>query len=114
MKNNIFIKIIKELIPLFLALVVFIFIKNEWLIALGVLVLLLITFKIRYYKNEYKIFIFGIIIGFIFEVSGDYIYKLQYWESASLFGVPVWLPLLWGYGFIFIRRIGNILLNKDN
>lgn len=28
----------------------------------------------------------------------------------SLFGImPLWLPLLWGYGFIAIRRAANIL-----
>ncbi len=112
MKNKA-LNIFYEVLPMFCALIIFIFIKNEYLIALGVLALLLITFKIKYYKNEWKVYVFGVLTGFFFEIAGDYIYKLQYWENASLFGIPIWLPLLWGYGFIFIRRIGNLFVNNN-
>ena len=98
-----------QLIPLFLVLVIFFFTQNEWLVTLGIVVLITISFLIKYYKNEWRVLLFGIILGFLFEIAGDLVYQAQYWENASLFGIPVWLPLMWGYGFIFIRRIGNIL-----
>ena len=49
-------------------------------------------------------------MGLIFELGGDAIYKLQSWSEGSLFGIPSWLPLFWGLGFVFIRRFGNAVL----
>lgn len=99
-----------QLIPLFFAFIIFLFTKNEILITIGIIILILITFKIKHYPGEWKLVLTGIILGFLFETIGDTIYKLQYWESATLLGLfPIWLPLLWGYGFIFIRRIGNFI-----
>jgi len=28
-----------------------------------------------------------------------------------LFGIPIWLPIVWGYGFVAMKRIGIILKN---
>jgi len=99
-----------QLTPLFFVLIVFFFTQNELYVTLWVIILIVLTFYIKYYKNEWKVFLFGTITGFLFEIGGDLIYKAQYWENASLLGIPVWLPLMWGYGFIFIRRIGNLLV----
>jgi len=110
-------KVIKEsilfqLIPLFLVLVIFFFTQKEFYVTLGIILMIGLSFFIEYNKNEWKVFLFGIVLGFLFEIGGDLIYKAQYWENASLFGIPIWLPLMWGYGFVFIRRIGNILVKK--
>jgi hypothetical protein len=100
-----------QVIPLFLVFVVIAFTKNEILISLGIIFLVLATFKIKYYKGEWKVFLAGVIIGFLSETVGDLIYKLQYWEGATLLGLfPIWLPLFWGFGFIIIRRIGDYLV----
>ncbi len=109
MKKSELFDIFFQLIPLFFLLFISLFTKNEFLISIILIGMLLITFKIKYYKNEWKIFLFGIIIGFLFELTGSIIYKLQYWEQGTLFGMPIWLPLFWGYGFVFIRRIGNLI-----
>lgn len=101
-----------QLVPLFLVLLIFLITQNEWLVTLGIVVLICLSFAIKYTKNEWKVVVLGAVLGFLFEMAGDYIYQAQYWENASLFGIPVWLPLMWGYGFIFIRRIGNILVKK--
>ena len=101
-----------QLIPLGFVLVIFLFTQKEIYITAGIMLLIGLSFAIRYYHNEWKVLLFGIVLGFVFEIGGDLIYKAQYWENASLFGIPIWLPLMWGYGFIFIRRIGNILTKK--
>ncbi|MBI2665201.1 hypothetical protein HYX12_01100 [Candidatus Woesearchaeota archaeon] len=99
-----------QLIPLFLVLAIFLITQNEVYVTLGIIILIGASFSIKYYQKEWKVLLFGIVLGFLFEMGGDLVYKAQYWESASLFGIPMWLPLMWGYGFIFIRRIGNILV----
>lgn len=103
-------EIIKEFIPILIGFIAIWIIRQEIIISIILILILLLTFKIKYNKNEIYLFIFGIITGFVIEVGSDLIYKLQYWENGSLFGIPIWLPLLWGYGFIFIRRIGNIIV----
>jgi membrane-bound metal-dependent hydrolase YbcI (DUF457 family) len=79
-------------------------------LSLFVVLLIVLTFLIRYYKNEWKILFIGIVLSLFFEIGGDLIYKAQFWENASFFGIPLWLPLLWGYGFIIIRRVGNFII----
>jgi len=86
--------------------------KNEILIFFLLSLFLLLVFKVKYKKGEFKVFLFGLIIGTIIELGSDQLYNLQYWKEGSFFGVPIWLPLIWGIGFVFIRRIGNLLIQK--
>ena len=102
-----------QTIALFLILFLFIITHNEAIITISIIVLMAIMFKIKYHKGEWLFFISGAVIGFLFEASADLIFKLQYWENATLLGLfPIWLPLMWGYGFIFIRRLGNLIVKN--
>jgi hypothetical protein len=83
---------------------------REFLICLGVVVVMCIAFRVRYYPREWLLFVSGSALGLIFELGGDAIYKLQSWSEGSLFGIPAWLPLFWGLGFVFIRRFGNTIV----
>jgi len=103
-------KILKEIWPLLLGLVFLWFVKNEFLIFIGLLLIIGISFKINYEKNEFYWLFIGIITGITLEIGGDYFYKLQFWTSGSFFGLPLWLPLLWGYIFVIVRRIGNLVV----
>lgn len=110
-KNNIR-EVIIQLLQLIMVFVILTFTRNEIVFAFVIAILLLVNFKIKYSKNEWELFLIGCLAGFIIEVALGKIYRLQYWQQDSLFGVPLWLPLLWGYGFVFIRRIGNLIV-KD-
>jgi TctA family transporter len=105
--------ILFQLIPLFLVLGIFLVTQREVYVTIGILFLIGLSFAIKYYKKEWKVLLLGMILGFLFEMAGNFVYKAQYWNNASLFGIPIWLPLMWGYGFIFIRRIGNILVKRN-
>jgi hypothetical protein len=83
---------------------------REFLIAAGVVVVMAIAFRVRYYRREWMLFVVGTMLGLTFELGGDAIYKLQSWSEGSLFGIPAWLPLFWGLGFVFFRRFGNVLV----
>ena len=110
MGKNKFLEILLQVFLLILGLVVIWIIRNEIIISFAIIILLLLSFKIRYYKKEGLLFLTGAVTGFTLEIVSDLIYKLQYWQEGSLFGIPIWLPILWGYGFIFIRRIGNLII----
>ena len=80
----------------------------------GVIVLLTIfTFLVHRNKGEYTLFIVGLITGFVIEVGLGLIARQQNWENASLWGVPFWLPVVWGLGFVVITRIG-CYIRKEN
>jgi hypothetical protein len=107
-KNNIYL----QLIPVVLFPFIFLFTTNEFIVTFWVLLLIASLLLIQYERGEWKVLGLGILAGLISEIGGDMIAKLQYWESGVLLGVPLWLPLLWGFGFVFIRRIGNKVLKK--
>jgi hypothetical protein len=111
-KKNIRDNLLFQLIPLFFLPFIFLLVKNEMLITLVFVVLLVLTFLIKYEKGEWKILLFGILLGIFLELAGDVVFKLQFWENASFFGIPFWLPLMWGYEVVFVRRISVWLLKK--
>lgn len=61
-------------------------------------------------RREGELLIMGLVAGFAVEVILGAFYREQFWTNASLFGVPVWLPLAWGMGFVIIRRLGDIIV----
>lgn len=56
--------------------------------------------------GETYLYFLGIIIGLAVEIGFRYLGYQQVWTEASLFGVPYWLPIVWGVGFILITRLG--------
>lgn len=98
--------------PLLIAFVIVWFIQQELVITLILFVLIGLSFKLSYEKNEWRLLIFGIILGIILEIGSDQILKLQFWSEGMLFGIPLWLPFMWGYGFVLIRRIGNLIVKE--
>lgn len=106
----------KDLIPniavLFSLLFIYIFTTDEIIVSFWLLFVLVAGFLVRYDKGEWKLLLLGIVLGTILELGGDVFNKVQYWEQGNFFGIPLWLPLMWGIGFIYIRRIGNIIIIK--
>lgn len=76
------------------------------------LLCILIMFAVKYQKREWILVVVGTVLGIILEIGGDMIYKLQYWNTDSFFGIPLWLPLLWGFQFVLVYRIGSLIVNR--
>lgn len=102
--------ILPILISIVFGLIMMAFIKGEILLTLGFALIVLVNFFVKYHKREWLLFALGFFSGIFFEVLGDVLFKLQYWAHGSLFGLPFWLPLMWGFGFVAMRRIGNIVV----
>ena len=102
-------KSIIELLPIILGLILIIFLRTELEIFTIVFLIILLSFKLKYHQGEIYLFLFGFIIGIILEFFGNMLLG-QRWAEASFFSIPIWLPFAWGYGFIIIRRIGNIVV----
>lgn len=102
-------RIIKELIPVLVMAALLIFFRSEIAITVFAVGIIAITFVMKHEKREFYLFLFGCAMGIIFELTGNYLLN-QKWGESSFFTIPVWLPLTWGYGFVIIRRIGNIIV----
>ena len=108
MKSNIK-EIILNVIPILVMILLVRVIKNDYYLLIIYALLILTLLKINYEKNEYKLLISGIIFMFVME----YIFILtgiETFTSQTLINMPIWLPLLWGYGFIVINRVSKELL----
>ena len=97
-------------LPLVLFILFFciqVFIKpSETALFVFVLAITILSLGLQHYKGEIKLFFLGLVLGFIIEVGLGLISRQQYWDDASLLGVPMWLPLIWGIGFVAITRVG--------
>ena len=71
-----------------------------------ILAIALITLKVSYHKRELLLFFIGLVFGLIIEIGLRQFGYQQVWIDASLYGVPYWLPLIWGFGFVIITRLG--------
>lgn len=105
-------KILKQLLPVFILLILFLFIKNEFLIAFLIILTMAIAFKIEYHKKEIYVVLFGLTLGILLELFGSLVLGFQYWKNTLLV-MPVWLPLAWGYGFVVIRRVGEVIIETS-
>lgn len=85
---------------------------HEWYIAAAIAALLVPALRIGYMKGEWKVFLLGAGLGLFIEAVLDVVYQTQYWIDASLYTVPVWLPLVWGGGFVLIRRFTDMMVAK--
>ncbi|MFZ2619400.1 MAG: hypothetical protein WAX89_00815 [Alphaproteobacteria bacterium] len=84
----------------------------ELLLLLLVLAILGYTFWLEYQQREWLLFAIGLTIGLVVEVGLGLFFRTQFWQYASLFGVPYWLPVVWGYGFVVMRRLGNEIVGE--
>jgi hypothetical protein len=102
-------KIFLNAIPILFMVALIPLVKDDYPLTLFYVIIIIIALSIKRENNEYMIFIFGFIIMIIFEyffISTG----VEVFNRHSLFNImPMWLPFLWGYGFIAIKRSVEIL-----
>ena len=104
-----FIAILINAIPIILMVGLIPVIKNDYWLTAVYLIIIIASLFIKYEKNDLIYMIFG----FCIMVISEYFFistGVEIFIRKSLFGVmPVWLPFLWAYGFLAIKRANNIL-----
>lgn len=101
-------RIIKSLILLSIPALIMIglipFIANDYLLAFIYVVFIIATLLIKREPKDLSAIFFGLIIITFFE----YVFVstgVETFSRNTLLGVmPLWLPFLWAYGFILIKR----------
>jgi len=100
-----------ELLPVIVMIALIPVIKNDFLLSALYIIFIIFLFRIKYEKNETIIFFASLILmaffEFIFISTG-----VETFNRNSLFGImPLWLPILWGYGLVAGKRIA-FYINK--
>ncbi len=84
-------------------------IKDDYNLLLVYVVIIALSFYGKREKNDFIVFVFGFVVMTIFERLFVYT-GVETFQRNSLLGVmPLWLPLLWAYGFVAIKRSINAI-----
>jgi len=103
-------KIFIETLPIFLGTFLsYLFWQNNILLFIIYFVLTLGLIYFHKDKTEFIVLLYGILIGIIVEVIGTQISGYQTFTKPDFGGIPIWLPITWGYGFVAMKRIGFII-----
>lgn len=62
---------------------------------------------------ELKIATYGIIWGFILEITSTEISGFHSFRRPDFMGIPFWLPVSWGYGFVMAKRVSLIIYTNS-
>ncbi len=103
------VRIVVQSIPILVMIALIPFVKNDYLLTAIYVVVILICLYIKKENKDITVFL----CGFIAMVLSEYIFistGVETFIRNSLFGLmPLWLPFLWGYAFIAIKRSVRIL-----
>ncbi len=79
-------------------------IRNDYWLTIAYAVVITVAFGIKSMHNEGTIFLFRLVIMAVYE----YLFiatGVETFRRHTLFGImPLWLPFLWAYGFVAIKR----------
>ena len=113
-KNNIKTKIIKifiNAIPIIIMMALIPLIVNDYLLSGIYLIIIIISLIIKYKQKDYLF----LLSGFFIMLISEYFFistGVEIFIRNTLFGImPLWLPILWAYAFIVIKRT-IIILDK--
>ena len=101
--------IILNAVPVLIMIGLIPLIANDYLLTLIYVVIIIVSLVVKNTRNDLLVLIFG---SFIMIVS-EYLFVstgVETFQRNSLLGlIPLWLPFLWGYGFVAIKRSIEIL-----
>ena len=85
-------------------------VENDYLLTLIYIFIIFVSLRIiKARRNDFVALIFGFVMMTVFE----YVFistGVETFVRSSLFGLmPLWLPFLWAYGFVAIKRSIQIL-----
>ncbi|MFZ2187644.1 MAG: hypothetical protein WAV46_03425 [Candidatus Moraniibacteriota bacterium] len=79
-------------------------IQNDYLLTFADLGIIIASLVFKRYRNDVLV----LIVGFCIMIVSEYLFistGVETFNRNGLFGLmPLWLPFLWGYGFVAIKR----------
>ena len=105
------IAIMRESIPCLAMIVLIPLVPNDYLLAIAYIMIIMTAFYFKYQQGDYVFLLTGMVLMLIFE-SIFIATGVETFQRKSLLAMmPLWLPILWGYGFVTIRRASHLLRN---
>ncbi len=96
--------------PVFFMIALVPFVRNDFVLA-GIYIAIIALSSLRYSREDFVFLVFGFFIfllGELFFISMG----VEVFLRQTLFGVmPIWLPFLWAYIFVAMKR-GVLLFQK--
>ncbi|HNW71331.1 MAG TPA: DUF2878 family protein [Candidatus Paceibacterota bacterium] len=97
-----------NMIPVVLMIWLITVIHDDYLLSLAYIFIIMTSLFIKRERKEVKLFFIGFFIIILYEFIFTNV-KVETFERNSLFSLmPIWLPFLWGYCFIVIKRFIKI------
>ena len=96
--------IILNAVPVLIMIGLIPLVANDYLLTLIYVVIIIVSLVVKNTRNDLLVLIFG----FFIMIISEYLFVstgVETFQRNSLFGlIPLWLPFLWGYGFVAIKR----------
>lgn len=106
-------KIALNALPILLMMGLIPIVEDDYMLTF--LYIVIIGVSLRYRRTKYDITAF--ITGFVLMTIAEYLFVstgVEVFLRNTLFGVmPLWLPFLWGYGYVAMKHIVQVLSRKD-
>lgn len=113
MRRHTLVAICIETIPLLIAAGITYFLwENNALLTVIYLAFIGVLFLIKYQPGDLFAFCYGAVLGFTIEVFEINITRIHTFAHADFLGMPMWMPIVWGFGLMLMKRIG-IIIYKD-
>lgn len=110
MRKDAMVKIFLETVPIIIGVALTYFLwENNLLLTIVFTAMLTATLTIKRYPGDIFALIYGSVLGFALEVFQTSIAKFHSFSNPDILGIPIWMPLVWGYGFVLMKRIGTII-----
>ena len=105
-------KIILNVIPILMMISLIPLVRNDFVLTGMYAAIIVVALLIKRERNDLLILVFG----FFIMIASEYLFistGVETFQRNSLLGLmPLWLPFLWAYGFIAIKR-SVLILNSD-
>jgi len=96
-------------IPIIIMIGLIPFVTNDYLLTAIDVAIIVVALTIKRNKNDILVLVFG----FFIMVVAEYIFVstgVETFRRNTIFGLmPLWLPFLWAYGYVAIKRAIEIL-----
>jgi hypothetical protein len=111
MMNKIF-QIVLNAVPILLMIGLIPLVRNDYVLTGIYVAIIVVALLIKRERNDLLILVFG----FFIMIASEYLFistGVETFHRNSLLGLmPLWLPFLWAYGFLAIKR-SVLILNSD-
>lgn len=104
-------KIFLNAVPILIMIGLIPLVANDYVLMILYIAIIVVALLIHRAKKDFTVMLFG----FVIMIISEYIFTrtgVETFNRHTLFDLmPLWLPFLWAYGFVAIKRSVEILGN---